>query len=283
MNINKDILRYLQQLMNANKDVRLINAYQGVPIAYPASIIAIDDASIALKTEKYQIVCLYRERETFIQSSYFPLIVHARVEKLDIPNLMVVLTELRYIRNNVGDRRNVRVWPKEPIQSGFQTSDVAEPLIGDLADLAQDGLAIFLRKEEFSPRLCSAGTEVKVMLRFPGDYEVEQMQPGNDQAGDYGGADRFSRENLRLFHLPALTNPASRREGKIKRQRFKYPELTIQGVVANIYEEKKRDYYRLGIRILPNDVSGLVIKQFVSRRQAEILRELKEVSDLIAG
>jgi hypothetical protein len=66
------ILNTFQRISNDDNKIKLINVYKGIPISYPAKEIKVDSNRVHVTTDPYQVVGLYRERETYIQSNEFP-------------------------------------------------------------------------------------------------------------------------------------------------------------------------------------------------------------------
>lgn len=281
--MNDQILEIFRQIAGENKEIRLFNVYKGVPISYAASVMEVGPSSIRVKTGKHQIVCLYNEKETYIQSNEFTDIIKVRVVEMDLARLEAVLSEFRYIKSGVGARTQVRVQPKDPIEGGVKTRDMYAAVRGELADISQGGLAIYISKKRFIPKIFSNGVRVNVTLRFPGEYEVKQYKTEDTSTPEDDPMYRFSRQGLRLFHLPELAKPASSSKQVIPSSHsVRFPELKIQCTIAYAIEERPYRRHRIGIQILPNDLSRSVIAQFISQRQSEIIREINAVFDLIS-
>jgi hypothetical protein len=113
---------------------------------------------------------------------------------------------------------------------------------GELADISQDGLAIYLPRLFFSPRVFFKGARVVITLRLPGDYSSNPSRPG-----------------------PILSDP----------------KVDIHALVANIRLDEAHSRCRIGLKILPNDPPRPLIAQFIAQRQVEIIREIKTMYDLL--
>ncbi len=272
-----------RQIAAANKGIRLINVYKGVPISYEASIVKIDPWSIQVKMALYQIVCLYKERETFIQNSFFPKIIRAKVGRLDFPDLEASLTGFEYIEQNVGDRIQVRVKPADPIYSDVQAPGMRFPFKAELADISQEGLAIYIPRGFYYPDRYRTGVIIKMSLRFPGEYEAMDEDSGGGSSQTSGSLDRYSRDNVRLYHLPDLQRSGTRPLQPLPHtHKVSFPEITISGKVANVREEQGGNRYRVGLSILLDQGSRTVILSFITQRQAEIIREIQTIYRLLS-
>ncbi len=77
MYTHDDIISTFRSLQRQNKEIQLLNVYKGVPISYTATIQEVSEVSIRVRTDKYQIVPMFRESKTFIRSDAFPLTLRA--------------------------------------------------------------------------------------------------------------------------------------------------------------------------------------------------------------
>ncbi len=272
------------QLINqTSKSIRLMNVYKGVPIAYEADVLEVKDEEILIQTDPKQIVCLYRERQTYIQSEQLPEILRARVTNIDLHSLQATLSEFSPSPGYLGDRNHVRVQPKDPIRGQITTKELIEPVEAELADISVDGLAVYIPHLNYQPRLYRIGGGISVLLRLPGTYEVIGRKTGVTPHPPNDPIARFNRESLRLYHLPSLTRPASNPLNDMMRRQMPYPEMDIQGIIVNSRPEAAFGRYRVGARILSDDQSRNIIGHFIMQRQSEIIRELQEISMLISS
>jgi hypothetical protein len=190
--------------------------------------------------------------------------------------LEAVLTALHPVHKSVGDRRQVRVCPKRPIQGDLITSELSQSYRGELADLSRDGLAIYLPARYFYPRIYQPGARLSLALRLPVIFETGQGSPAFAPFSQPDPLARFDRSELRFFHLPSPASAPNERRNSAVRA----PLLQVQGTIANTIDEPSFFRVRIGVSIFPNDPSRPVIARFIAQRQSEILRELKAVSDL---
>jgi hypothetical protein len=276
---NSEIATLFKRAAKAKQPIYLLNVYKGVPISYEATLVDVSWATVKVKTQKYQVVCLYRERETYVQSRLWVDTLHARVVEVDIPKAETVLTNFEYVKGRIGDRMRVRVEPQEPLEGDIRAKDATQPFRYELADLSLDGAAIYIPSRLYSPQIYPKGVPVTLDLRFPGDYTLMESDSKLSAPRRPRATDRFSREDLRkLSAHNGLQDTDEQSERKVR-----LPELKINGTVVNTREEPSFRRYRIGIRINPDDFSRTVISQFIFQRQTEIIKELKAVYESLGG
>ena len=274
-----EIIEQLREIAARSNQIRLLNVYQGVPISYPAAITAVTENTLRVQTGRYQLACLYLERETFIQSSHLPEILKAKVLELDLPAQEASLGSFELEQEQVGDRMVVRVQPKNPIESKIKTADPQALVRGELADISGDGMGIFIDRRAFLARRYRPGDLIEILLTLPVS-PAYGGQSALDQSPHKDPISRFDRDNLRLYHVPGQgrqsagpSSPSPRPAGPV--------DLVVRGQVVNVREEAAHNRFRLGVRFRPEEPPPPAISQFIALRQAEILRELRELSDML--
>jgi len=273
-----DFMTIFWNLASGRETISLINVYKGVPISYPATIINVGENAIQVITEKYQLVCLYHERETYIQSPEISEIIKARVAGLDAPTSTVILSDFEIITNTIGERREVRVCPKFTIEGEVQSQDLADAYQGELADISHSGLGIYINERDFFPRVYRPGRKLTVGFKLPGTYQIYEPK-GYEQDPYYRDEmARFDRASIRQssIHQQKITSETQ------NVRRFVSPELTLQGSIANMLELESQKRYRIGVRLTLNEFARLIITQFIAQRQAEIIQEINSVYQLIS-
>ena len=276
---NIEIAALFKRAAKANQTIYLLNVYKGVPISYEATLVDVSWATVKVKTQKYQVVCLYRERETYVQSRLWTDTLHARVVDVDILKTEAVLTNFEYVKSRIGERTRVRVQPEEPMEGDIQAKDLNQSFRCELADLSQDGVAIYIPSRLFSPLIYVKGTPVTLDLRFPGIYTITEYDPKEAPSRRPQVTDRFSREDLRMW----TPQKSASYSDEFSERKVRLPELKIKGTLVNVREEPAFRRYRLGIRINPDDFSRTVISQFIFQRQTDIIKELKAVYESLGG
>lgn len=274
---NNNLYQWMQEVSEAKSNIRLLNVYQGVPISYPASILKVGESTVTVKTDKYQIVCLYHESETFIQGSDLPYVLGCKVLEIDPTNLVAVLSELKQAESNIGDRRQVRVVPKDPIEGIIQAPDT-DILRGELADISWDGLGIYIDRDYYSPRVYRRGAEMTVFFNLPHAAEAPYRR---SEVQEDDPMNRFSRESLRMATIKEIGETSPHLTTKYSFRGSHHYEVKVQGVIANSRKEAGTNRYRIGIHLSSSDLSKGGLQQFISLRQSEIIREIKTLYDLL--
>jgi hypothetical protein len=276
--LDDGVINIFRKLYKGAGNLRLLNVFQGIPIAYPGTIVSVGDDSVIVRTEKYQMVCLYRERETYIHNSEFRSVVKARVSDLYISQLQVTLTDFEYVDKGIGDRRQVRVWPREILTGGLQLTDRTEAVSGELADISLDGVGIFVPEKDFSPRVFRHGRKIAVNYRLMGTFQLPQAKRYEVQASSDPTL-RFDRSQLRLSSIH--TPDTGGEQGGSTRLVYS-PDLETQGIVANISYDAANMRYRLGVQLLPDEQYRAIVSQFVSQRQSELIQEITSLYKLLS-
>jgi len=56
-------------------------------------------------------------------------------------------------------------------------------------------------------------------------------------------------------------------------------QIKVSGLIQNIFLDERKQLYRIGLRIQPDDVAKPILMQYIARRQSEIMRDLKLLYD----
>jgi hypothetical protein len=258
----------------------LLNVYKGIPISVPAKILSVSDNSLRVVTDNYQTVCMFIEKKTFIQSEWLTEVLKADVVEMSATERIATLTNFRPVDSGVGNRNQVRIQPKDPLEGSIQNVSDSRTVKGELADISQDGLAIYLIAGTFGLSQFYKGTYVTINLTLPGEFTVSQAKTGT--LPDNAKTDRFARENVRFTTAPGPKAPEPTSKGSLYAQRVTNPKLVIRAVVAYARPEGAHTRTRVGMHILPNDPVRPLLAQFIAQRQSEIIREIKMMYDLLA-
>ena len=273
MSENPLIQECFERIQQEGLEINLFNVYQGIPISYPAKLLETGTESIRISTDQLQIVCLYREHETYLQCPAFKEIIKSRVIDLDVARLEAELSDFKLIHSQIGERTQVRVWPKHPILGRIRTKELDDPLYGELADISRGGLAFYLEEKQFHPQVFVKDAELTITLQLPGSYEVPS-DPDTDEMTD-SLLSVFESTQLSHYHG---SQPASEGHGT---QWVSLPESRINGVIVYALHQPGSWRYRVGVRLHPSDASWQVIDQFISQRQSEIIREIREIIKIL--
>ena len=263
-----------RQIYQDKGSIRLMNVFKGIPIATSGILLAVDPESITVHTEKSQVVSMYHDKVTFIQTDLNNTIFKADVESIDFKNVNAVLVNLEPANNEIGKRTQVRVVPNDPIRSVVKTSEIRSINQGMLADISQTGLAIFIRSEDFSPAVYKPGTKINVFLKLP----LPKRTTAKLQMPEIEVKPRY--DNLRQPTYQHTATPIG--NGEEKQEKLD-PEVELIGTIVNVHSDNWNGRYRVGIKVSMRDPSKKVLSNFISMRQAEIIREIREAYQMLAS
>jgi hypothetical protein len=168
LDLHREIISALEYIYSSKKEVRLHNDHKGMPVSYPATIQGFGERGIVFKVNKYQLVCLALEKQTFIQSEQLPSIVKARLIDLNFPNTQVTLQNFAYTLDSIGKRQNIRVQPPEAIQVVINVN--TRKIKGTLVDISETGLGVkTLKGNIFHQSLLRRGASILVLFRLPSE------------------------------------------------------------------------------------------------------------------
>ena len=68
---NEEILNAFRLTHQNKKELRLVNAFKGLPISFPAIVLSVENEKVTLRVDRSQVVCIYRDHDTYIQGEYF--------------------------------------------------------------------------------------------------------------------------------------------------------------------------------------------------------------------
>jgi hypothetical protein len=275
MYTHDDIISTFRSLQRQNKEIQLLNVYKGVPISYPATIQDASEVSIRVRTDKYQIVPMFRESKTFIRSDAFPLTLRASVMEIDLSMLEAVLAGFEPTTSHIGDRTAVRVEPDDALHSLLQTQDKKTTISGELADVAQTGLALYTSDANFSSAEFKKGTEVSIHLRLPGIDKIPGSSLNLNDLPNIDVVPWYDKvRKIRISDFPQAEIRTTR-SSNVK------SDLVLHGVVAYCKTEVLLRRHRIGIRFDKNDPARSILAAFITQRQAEIIRELRSIYNLL--
>ncbi|MBI9049073.1 MAG: hypothetical protein JEZ00_06630 [Anaerolineaceae bacterium] len=263
-----------RQIFQDKGTIRLMNVYKGIPISTSGMILAVDPESITVHTEKSQVVSMYHDRQTFIHTELENNIYMAKVESIDFKNVNAVLTNFKVASDQIGKRTQVRVVPADPIRSVVKTSEIRTINQGILADVSQTGLAIYISSEDFSPVVYKPGVKINLFLKLP----IPIRQTAKLKMPEREVKPRY--DNIRQPTYQHTT-PGSDSDNE-KREKLD-PEVELIGTIVNIHADNRKGRYRVGVKVSMKDPSKKVLSSFISMRQAEIIREIREAYQQLAS
>jgi hypothetical protein len=193
--MSDEFLAQLNDLAASRAEINLLNVFEGVPLSFSAKILGFRENSIDVLTDQHQAVCMFFEKKTFIQSKRLPEILQADVLGLDPIQRIATLSNFSRVKSGIGNRLLVRVQPKDPLEGSIKNQHGKPVMRGELADISQDGIAIYLPEEQFTPTQFYPGANLTVSLRLPGVYVTRLPKTGI--SSNEAAPGRFDRSNVR--------------------------------------------------------------------------------------
>ena len=164
---NLEVLSKFRQMSKSDRDIRLLNVYKGVPITNDAAVIQVGKKTVTVRTHKYQVVCLSKYRNSYIQSAWLPLTTRARVIKVDFLKNEAVLGDFEYVTSHIGGRTLVRVVPKDPVEVFLQNEFLNGKVRTEMVDISLQGIGVHLISELYKSRAFESGRDVAVSMDLP--------------------------------------------------------------------------------------------------------------------
>ncbi len=270
------VFRYLHK---KRKPLKLLNVYKGLPVVSEVQILYVGTRTLIVKPESSQLVCLFNDRQTFIQNEIFPRTVRARVDELDLLSGEVALSGFYYTDSGIGERRHLRVIPDEPVRSILQSIDLQESLNGELADLSREGMAILVQRE-MPATFIYVGAQVLAYIELPVRMTVQNAaMSSNTQEENNSGVvrpdidGRFLNLERSLYRPPLNISSSAPRVRLVNGK----SELGLLGVVVNVRPSAGNQ--RVGLHLAQRHAANELLRRFISLRQSEIIRELRAIYD----
>lgn len=275
-----EILYGFKYSLSKKKEIRLINSFKGLPISFNAVILSVNGDFVTVGVDRSQIVCMYRDHETFIQGEGFRDTVKAQVVQINLNKLECVLSHFETPKNSFNDRAYIRVEPDNPINGNIKAKEARIPFRGQLADISQGGLGIYIEERLFYPNIYRPGAEITIEISLPalGKMVTRTTVRYEDKKKD----ERFDPQSTRINLFGELSKPATSLTSTTYNLNSS-GNLELRGIVVKSQREPAYQRYRIGIKLAPNDVNYTVINQFINTRQAEIINEIRaEYNTLLA-
>ncbi|MEI7989018.1 MAG: hypothetical protein WCI88_08260 [Chloroflexota bacterium] len=273
---NDEITNLFDPVIRENQEISLINVYKGFPISYPGTVMIAQHGAIKIKTNPYQIVCIFKDKKTYIRYVSFPNALRAELMKIELSESLVVLSKFEYAGGNIGDRRQVRVEPEDTIKGGIKIIEKKINLTGEIADISLDGLAVYLLPGIQTMKYLREGTHVSIHLQLPSGKATASFDPIEIIPQQQSRQDRFSGIKKPLTqldyyddsysNLPPIYKPVSS-QGR--------GEFSLEGYVSNIVMDRQMQRHRVGVRLSALGSTRAAISRFILQRQTAILNEIR--------
>lgn len=249
-----DLLSILRQIAREQSNIRLMNIYKGLPISYDTNIASVGAAEIQVPCSKNHIACLYHQGESYLMGESIPVVIRAKVMRLSLAKDYAVLSDFEAAQDNIGKRTQIRVEPGEQIMVGMEFKGSAFEFLAPLADLSANGASVFFESTMFPGRLSKPGNELKMSIPLPDSmtHKVKKLV-----------AQKTTGE-LRKTLPPPQGN---------------HVVVNAYGKVVAVTPDVEFNRYRVSTQLFFKDLSRMVILQYISSRQSEIIQDLHIFSE----
>lgn len=257
---NAELMKMFEQAARSQSGITLLNIFKGLPMSYDASISSIGDAGIQVRANRYQITCLYHQRETFLQVENLPFVLRSQVLSLNLGKETALLNNFTQANNNIGKRAQIRVEPDDALEASIQFKEASYAIPVPLADISAGGASIYCESQLFPVRVLRIGSELSMTFSFF-DSVAQKLRKVSSRPLIEG---RDSQSFLR-------TNLLAKQDDRIT--------VTAHGEVISVRPELHLRRYRVGVKLFFKDISRMVITQYISQRHAEIIQDLRVLSE----
>ena len=251
MALSDNLILLLGQASTSQSEIRLLNIYKGLPIICETSINSVGDFEIHVPSNKQQIACLYHQRETFLHVEKLPFLIRSQVMSLNLDKEDAILANFEVAKPDIGKRAQIRVEPEDSLIAFIQFAGSSYEIPAPLADISAEGASIYLETHQFSTRLFQPGNEISITISF---------------------SDSLSQKIKKLTTKTLTrTNSPGRQDGNVI--------INSRGKIISVRPEIHLNRYRVGMKLFFHDLARMVIFQYISQRQSEIIRDLRILSD----
>jgi hypothetical protein len=238
----------------------MLNIFKGLPISYDTSIDFVDGTEIQIRSNRQQIACLYYQGVSYLQGEELPSIIRSQVISLNLAKESAVFSNFEAVKNSIGNRTQIRVEPNEPLVVAIQFDGSAYEMLAPIADISADGASVYFEAYMFPSRLSQPGNEFTMTISLPDSvsHKIKKL------------SQKPNSEN-RKSNLSSRSSLTERTDGKII--------ITTRGRVVEVRPEFHLKRYRVSVRLFFKDLGRMVILQYISQRQSEIIQDLRILSD----
>jgi len=248
-----DLLAILSQIAREQSGIRLMNIYKGLPISHDTNITSVGASEIQVPCSKNHIACLYYQGETYLMGENIPVVIRSKVARLNLAKDYVVFSNFESAQDNIGKRMQIRVEPGEPIMVGIEFKGSSFEFLAPLADLSANGASVFFESAMFPGRLSRPGNELKISIPLPDSmtHKVKKI------------TEKTTSEVRKTLPPPQGNRVVVNAGGKV--------------IAVNPDVDSNR--YRVSVQLSFKDLSRMVILQYISSRQSEIIQDLRILSE----
>ena len=255
-----DLLQTLRRIARNQSAVRLLNIYKGLPISYDTAITSVGASEIQVPSSRNHIACLYYQGESFLQGDELPVIIRARVVRLNLAKDYAVFSGFEAVKNDIGKRLQIRVEPDEPLVATIQFKGSAYEFLAPVADISANGVSVLFESDMLPTRIAQPGNELTLSVALPDSVSRRVKK-----------ALQTPRIEGRKLSPPLHTNLHSGQNNE--------GVVTATGRIIAVRHEAASKRYRLNAQLYFKDMSRMVILQYISQRQTEIIKDLRILSE----
>lgn len=255
-----DLLQIFKQIARNKSEIKLLNIYKGLPISYDTSIDSVIGNEIHMRSNKPQLACLYYQGVSYFQGEELPFVIRSQVLSLNLAKESAVFSNFEMVKNNIGNRAQIRVEPSEPLIVSIQFNGAATESLAPIADISAGGASIYFDTYMFPSRLAQPGNGFSMSISLPDSTSSKVKKVSQKSGGE-----------SRKINLSSRAALPEKQDGKIV--------ITTRGKVIEVIPEFYLKRYRVSVELFFKDLSRMVILQYISQRQAEIIQDLRILSD----
>lgn len=255
-----DYLQLFRQVARNRSEIRLLNIYKGLPISYDTNIEYVMASEITVPSSKHQLACLYHQGVSYLQGEELPFVIRSEVMSLNLAKESAVFSNFEVAKNNIGNRTQIRVEPEEPLVVSIKFSGSSSEFLAPLADISANGASVYFEAFMFPARLAKPGSELTMSLSLP-DAVSNKIRKLSQKPKLDG----------RKVTAPFRTNITGGQDGRIV--------ITAHGKVIAVRPEPPLNRFRMSTQLFFKDLSQMVILQYITQRQSEIIQDLRMLSE----
>lgn len=257
---NMEIMSLFRQLARDQAVVRMLNIYKGLPISYDTYVYAVGASEIQMPSSKNHIACLYHQGETFLQGDTLPVVIRSKVTRLNLAKDFAILTNFEIVKNDIGKRMQIRVEPDEPLVATIQFRGSAYEFLAPVADISANGASVYFDGDMFPSRLAQPGNELTMSISLP---------------------DSAARKLRKAMPLPKIEGRkiASSLQTHLHGGQDRQGIVTAKGKIIAARHETASKRYHLNTQLTFKDPHRMVLLQYISQRQTEIIHDLRILSE----
>ena len=202
------------------------------------------------------------------------------VTQLDLIKLEAVLSAYEVPQSSFNNRAQIRVEPDNPISGNIKTKDARIPFRGQLADISQGGVGIFIEERLYLPNVYHPGAEISININLP---NMAKLAARTTVSYDLNREANFDAQGSRLNLFPESSKPSTSLTSTTYHL-DPASDIELRGTVVKVVREPNFGRCRIGIRLLASDAARAVINHFITIRQNEIIAEIRaEYNTLVAN